>query len=415
MFTETGYIQKNRAVLQRLATCCVMLLCLFVTTVAFAKDYSFTWSANPDPVEGYKLYYKIDGNAVPPFDGTGVLQGPSPINVGKQTAFTITGLDDDTTYFFALTAYNGAEESGFSEIISVFAPEIAPVAIIVTPSLTGNAPFTLNLDGTSSTGALSTYSWTFGDGKSATGPTASHIYQFPGTYTATLAVESTSGLSHQATILVTVTEAAPPPPVNPTAVLSSSNAVGNAPLTVQFDGSASTSAQPPIVSYSWDFGDGAIAGGATVAHSYTIPGTYSAVLTITDNAGLTSQAKTPVMIGAAPLPEAKPPISSFIATPSSGTSPLIVAFNASGSRSPAGSISEYRWDFGDGTSAIGISPKHTFVAKANYLVTLKVTDNLGGTATSSGTISVLFKPANMDSTDNEDNVITPILYLLLLK
>jgi PKD repeat protein len=121
------------------------------------------------------------------------------------------------------------------------------------------------------------------------------------------------------------------------------------------------------------------------------------------------------MIGAAPLPEAKPPISSFIATPSSGTSPLIVAFNASGSRSPAGSISEYRWDFGDGTSAIGISPKHTFVAKANYLVTLKVTDNLGGTATSSGTISVLFKPANMDSTDNEDNVITPILYLLLLK
>jgi PKD repeat protein len=278
----------------------------------------------------------------------------------------------------------------------------------------------VQFNGSASTTAqppIVSYSWDFGDGTAlAGGATVTHTYSTPGPYHPVLTITDNAGLTGQAGIDITVTAPAPPPPapVNPTAVISSSNAVGNAPLTVQFDGSASTSAQPPIVSYSWDFGDGAIAGGATVAHSYTIPGTYSAVLTITDNAGLTSQAKTPVMIGAAPLPEVIPPISSFIATPSSGTSPLKVAFNASGSSAPAGSISEYRWDFGDGTSAIGITPKHTFVAKANYLVTLKVTDNLGGTATSSETVSVL-KLVKKEPTDKEDNVITPILYLLLLK
>ena len=93
---------------------CLTIICLFTTTETFAKDYSFTWSANPEPVEGYKLYYKKGGDPVAPFDGTGAIQGPSPITIGKQTTFTITGLEDNTTYYFALTAFNGSEESGYS-------------------------------------------------------------------------------------------------------------------------------------------------------------------------------------------------------------------------------------------------------------------------------------------------------------
>ena len=98
---------------------CVAMVCLFATTDTFAKDYSFTWSANPEPVEGYKLYYKTDGDPVAPFNGSGADQGPSPITIGNQTTFTITGLDENATYYFALTAFSGTEESGFSDIIAV--------------------------------------------------------------------------------------------------------------------------------------------------------------------------------------------------------------------------------------------------------------------------------------------------------
>jgi PKD repeat protein len=391
-----------------------MLVCLFVTPLAFAKDYSFTWSANPEPVEGYKLYYKIDGAAVPPFDGTGASAGPSPINVGKQTAFTITGLDDNTTYYFALTAYNGTEESEFSEIISVFAPEIAPVAVIVTTSQAGEAPFTLNFDGTSSTGTISAYSWTFGDGDTATDSVVSHIYQFSGTYTATLTVENASGLSHQASIVITVTEPASPPPapvINPTAVIASSSAVGDVPFAVQFDGSASTSAQPPIVSYSWDFGDGAIAGGATVTHTYTTPGTYHAALTVSDSVGLTAQISTPVIISAAPIQQNLPPVSSFTANSTAGVPPLNVSFDGSDSSDPDGAISEYLWSFGDGSQALGVSPQHTFTAIADYTVTLRVTDAKGTAATSSKIVSV--QVAGNVAVPEKVNALIPIINFLL--
>ncbi|GAB6192897.1 fibronectin type III domain-containing protein [Desulfocastanea catecholica] len=121
--------------LRRLTTFSTLLVCLFATTIAYAKDYSFSWSANPEPVEGYKLYYKNGGTAAPPFDGTAAVEGQSPINVGKVTTFTITGLEDNATYHFALTAYNGNDESAFTEIITVSptdpATEQAPIILKV--------------------------------------------------------------------------------------------------------------------------------------------------------------------------------------------------------------------------------------------------------------------------------------------
>jgi len=103
-------------------TLCFITLCLLTATESLAKDYTFTWSANPEPVEGYKLHYKKDGTAVAPFDGAGAVEGPSPINVGKQTTYTITGLDDNATYHFALTAYDGTDGSGYSATITVNSP-----------------------------------------------------------------------------------------------------------------------------------------------------------------------------------------------------------------------------------------------------------------------------------------------------
>ncbi|MCB2173735.1 fibronectin type III domain-containing protein [bacterium] len=83
------------------------------------KDVSFAWTANPAPVTGYKLYYKRGGEAAPPFDGQGLIEGDSPIMVGNDTTATVTGLDPEDTYHFALTAYDASGESDYSEIVTI--------------------------------------------------------------------------------------------------------------------------------------------------------------------------------------------------------------------------------------------------------------------------------------------------------
>ena len=54
-----------------------------------------------------------------------------------------------------------------------------------------------------------------------------------------------------------------------------------------FDGSESIDHEGSIVSYDWDFGDGATASGAVVTHTYSSQGAYLVTLTVTDNASNT--------------------------------------------------------------------------------------------------------------------------------
>ena len=96
---------------------------VFLATPSFAQDYSFSWTANTSQVEGYNFYYKKGGTAGPPFDGYEAIEGESPISVIGFTSFTISGLEDYTTYHFALTAYDGLNESDFTDIITVYYDE----------------------------------------------------------------------------------------------------------------------------------------------------------------------------------------------------------------------------------------------------------------------------------------------------
>ena len=61
--------------------------------------------------------------------------------------------------------------------------------------------------------------------------------------------------------------------------------VGSAPLTVSFDGSASTATNGTIVDWKWEFGDETSGSGATSTHTYNSPGEYYASLTVTDSNG----------------------------------------------------------------------------------------------------------------------------------
>jgi len=71
----------------------------------------------------------------------------------------------------------------------------------------------------------------------------------------------------------------------PTAVASATPNSGNAPLVVQFSSNGSNDPDGTIVAYAWDFGDGNTSNEANPAHTYVAVGTYSTVMTVTDDQG----------------------------------------------------------------------------------------------------------------------------------
>ena len=85
-------------------------------------------------------------------------------------------------------------------------PAIGPTAVMTTTPSTGVPPLTVKFDGSGSTtpnGSIDSYSWDFGDGNTDTGATVTHVYTTAGTYTATLVVSDSSGLTDATTETIT--------------------------------------------------------------------------------------------------------------------------------------------------------------------------------------------------------------------
>jgi glucose/arabinose dehydrogenase/PKD repeat protein len=73
---------------------------------------------------------------------------------------------------------------------------------------------------------------------------------------------------------------------SPEAIADATPSSGAVPLTVQFDGGESTDADGDPLTYDWDFGDGsAPASGASVSHTYTEAGIFTATLSVSDGRG----------------------------------------------------------------------------------------------------------------------------------
>ena len=83
------------------------------------------------------------------------------------------------------------------------------------------------------------------------------------------------------------------------------------------------------------------------------------------------------------------PTASFTASPQLGTLPLAVNFDASASSDADGTITDYTWDFGDGSASSGMAISYTYAVAGQYLVMLVVTDNDGATGTATDSIIVM--------------------------
>lgn len=83
----------------------------------------------------------------------------------------------------------------------------------------------------------------------------------------------------------------------PTAAIVASSTSGVAPLSVTFNAAQSTDPEGDALTYSWDFGDGsADRSGMIIEHEYDEPGTYIAVLTVTDSENLNDTASAQITV-----------------------------------------------------------------------------------------------------------------------
>jgi PKD repeat protein len=161
------------------------------------------------------------------------------------------------------------------------------------------------------------------------------------------------------------------------AVITASTTNGPAPLSVGFNASASTGT---IISYLWDFGDGATATTQTVNHIYTNAGTYTARLTLTDNVGQTNTANVAVTASSAPVMPATPPTAVISSSAATGPAPLTVSFDGSGSTATNATLTAYNWSFGDGGSATSSKVSHAYTTAGTFTATLTVIDSKGQTS-----------------------------------
>ncbi|MEZ4484820.1 MAG: fibronectin type III domain-containing protein [Syntrophotaleaceae bacterium] len=130
------YHKLTIAVLLILAT-----LLLVAPSALLAQNISLDWDpSDSEDVAGYKIYYKANSTELP-LDGIEALEGPSPIDVGNVTSFTLTEMPEGSVYYFRATAYDSAGNE--STLSNLAASAWIPAPISPQRGETAGAPATL--------------------------------------------------------------------------------------------------------------------------------------------------------------------------------------------------------------------------------------------------------------------------------
>lgn len=162
----------------------------------------------------------------------------------------------------------------------------------------------------------------------------------------------------------------------------------DAPVSVQFSGAGSMDADGRIVTYTWDFGDGAQGSGVTQNHLYASAGRYNVTLTVTDDTGASHKASTTVTITGN-----RAPVAVILTSAARGEVPLNVEFRGDSSYDLDGRVVSYLWSFGQGATATGAVVQRTYDQPGDYRVQLTITDNGGLQATQTLVVTALEKTA----------------------
>lgn len=367
---------------------------LTATALSGALDLSWTAPLAGD-LAGYRVYYAGDTFSLSTEPGVKAL----PYLLG-QTRFILSELTAET--YVRITAVDiSGNESPLSTTASAMplAGSAAPVQLTASaPSGMLNDSITLTASGAAS------YDWDLdGDG----------LYDVTGDATGTQQADTGAtgiirpmvrggdggtAIACGAVSLIIVAN------TRPVASATASPQSGTAPLSVTFTGTAQDAEdEPAALTYAWDFdGDGTYEAGTNSQtpdpHLYSSSGVFNAKFRVTDSQGAWDVDTVTVVVSADPSGNNPP---SAVLTPEglSGTSPLTVEFDASGSDAggdPGDSIVQYDWDWdGDGSyDAFGTAPtiSHTYSSSGSYTARMRVTDKAGNQATATSSISVNAAP-----------------------
>jgi len=130
------------------------------------------------------------------------------------------------------------------------------------------------------------YSWTFGDGSSAQGMTATHTFDRSGDYT--VGVRATNGNGkYESTMTCAVSVKDPCIPAAITS-MRASNMNPDTQTSITF----SANVTGTDGEWRWDFGDGNTGTGANPSHTYAEAGTYTVTLEVDNCAGVTRRTMT---------------------------------------------------------------------------------------------------------------------------
>ncbi len=237
-----------------------------------------------------------------------------------------------------------------------------PVANFTSPNTQTCPGATVNLNNTStSTYTVLNSFWDFGDGATvnlAGQASTNHVYTATGFYDVKLRITDQYGCSDSITrnLYIRVDE--------PVASFTVSDSVSSCvPLQVQF-----TNTSTYFSSVLWDFGFGGTSTLNNPVHYYSAPGVYTAMLVATSPGGCRDTAYQTIT-----LYDTAGSVINYL--PVGGCQPLDVSFAAS----TGAAVTNYIWDFGDGTSVITTTPSvnHVYNSYGNYLPRLILEDPSG--------------------------------------
>ena len=269
--------------------------------------------------------------------------------------------------------------------------EVKKRFLVVGTSVVGFSPDTNNvcigepITFTPVVGAVSSYSWDFGDGFSSTDSVPAHSYLDTGTFEVKLSVQGVCGVdSAKDTVFIRSC---------PLVVMQSDSiSTGCVPFTAYFSESSDPGPGVAILMRIWDWGDGAIDTISTVnistaTHVYTVPDSYTVKLTIV-NTDSVSRSDSLIDIVTVTDPVAAGFTSINASTGCfSPTQQFLVHFTDTST----GTIIQRYWDFGDGTfdSTNNPQPLHAYDTGV-YTVKLKVVGKCGLTQFTDSVIATDF-------------------------
>ena len=334
-----------------------------------------------ESLKGYVTSYGTTtrGTATSPsafsYDHQYPTSGAAPLT-GTSSVFS--GLSGtQPTYFSVVAQDNSSNTSAFSQEVHC-TPTFPPVAVLSCTPDSGVAPLSVTCTSASSTdpnGAsdITSRVWQVNGQARDGGVSFSTSFSSPSSNSVRITLTDGAGLmsSASSTIQVMSPDAGNNPP---TAVASASPLTTQTGVTVTFNAEGSSDPEDQPLTYRWSFGDGSTSTTKAPTHSYSTPGTYDVVLTVSDNGvpPLEGTAVVTVLVTGNLAPD----VSGATATPLAGDAPLRVIFSADGVTDPEGNPMHFSWSFGDGTPDVMISvATHDYTQAGVYTARLSVTDD----------------------------------------